>query len=166
MWKVGELAVKGVASVAQPPSPPVRKDTTNNVHKKTQTKAIERETPTVTENNVDTTTQARVWTLEEMRAAASTAAAAAGDSPKVQTETIPITFDSSKAGTPIVRKEEPSLPDSEEIKASSRVADEVDDKVIKMITPEPLTVSSTAKSKAKKPRRAKANVGGKGFSKK
>jgi len=161
MWKVGELAVKGVASVAQPPPPPVRKDTTNNAHKKkTQTKAIEREAPTVTENNVDTTTQARVWTLEEMRAAAT-----AGDSPKVQTETIPITFDSNKAGTPII-KEEPSLPDSVEIKANSSRSDEVDDKVIKMITPEPLTVSSTAKSKAKKPRRAKAKVDAKGFSKK
>mmetsp|Transcript_13152 Transcript_13152/g.26733 ORF Transcript_13152/g.26733 Transcript_13152/m.26733 type:complete len:360 (-) Transcript_13152:2224-3303(-) len=168
MWKVGELAVKGVASVAQPPPPPpVRKDTTNNAHtKKTQTKAIEREAPTVTENNVDTTTQARVWTLEEMRVAASTAAAAAGDSPKVQTETIPITFDSNKADTPIIRNEEPSLPDSEKIKANSSRSDEVDDKVIKMITPEPLTVSSTAKSKAKKPRRAKANVVGNGFSKK
>lgn len=95
MWKVGELAVKGVSYVAQPP-PVVKKETTNNVHnkKKTQkTKSIEGDAPAVTETAADTTTQARVWTLEEMRAAAASSAAAAGDVSNVKTKTIPITFD-------------------------------------------------------------------------
>ena len=151
MWKVGELAVKGVTSVAQPPPPP------NNVQRKTQTNAIEREATAVTEKTVDTTSQARVWTLEEMRAAASTAAATGG-SPN--TQTIPITFDSKKSGTPIVRKEV-------EVKAtSSRANDKVEDKGMKMITPEPLSVSATTKSKTKKERRSKVRGRGKGFSKK
>ncbi len=165
MWKVGELAVKGVSSVAQ-------QETTNNVHnsKKTQTKSIERDAPpTVTQTTVDTSTQARVWTLEEMRAAASSAAAAAGDDSNIQTKTIPITFDSNKAGTPIIRKEEPSLQDPDaslDIKTSSSRAKKFNGEGIKMITPEPLPVSSTAKSKTKKQKRSKVNGVGKGFSKK
>jgi len=160
MWKVGELAVKGVTSVAQPSPPsPVRKETTINVQKKTQTNAIESEGTTVTENTVDTTAQARVWTLEEMRAAASTAAAAGDNNSNVQTKTIPITFDSKKVGTPIVRREV-------EIKASSSRVDKVEDEGMKMITPEPLSVSSTTKIKTNKQRKSKAKGRGKGFSKK
>ncbi len=149
MWKVGELAVKGVTSVAQSPPPPP-----NNVQKKTQRNAIEREATAVTENTVDTTSQARVWTLEEMRAAASTAAAT-GDNPNTQTQTIPITFDSTKSGTPIVRKE-----------VNSSRANNIEDEGMKMITPEPLSVSETTKSKTKKQRRSKVKGRGKGFSKK
>lgn len=145
MWKVGELAVKGVSFVAQPPIV-VKTETTNNVHnnKKTQTKSIDRDAPTVTETTVDTTTQARVWTLEEMRAAAASSAAS-GDESNVETKPIPITFDSNKVGTPLVRKEEPL-----ETKASSSRAKKGSGVGINMITPEPLSVSSPAKSKKTK----------------
>ena len=150
MWKVGELAVK---AVAQPSSPPVRKETTNNVH---QTEVVGSETPTSSENNAGNTKQARVWTVEEMRAAASTAATV-GVSPNALTETILITFDSNNAITPI-RKEEPSLPNSD-----TAVDIKADESII-MITPEP--IKSATKTKTNKPKRSKLKSGGTGFSKK
>jgi hypothetical protein len=215
MWKVGELAVKAVT--AQPPSPPVRKEITNNVHKKkTQTGVVESEAPTPKENNVDANNEAKVWTIEEMRAAASAAVAAKigsnsavssnvtettldskkadtpiithrgeepsastaaadtskkstpnanEDSKKEPSATVRITFDSTKPGTPI-RIKEPSQPDSDtafEIKAVSNRTDEADEE-IKMITPEPLTLTTT-KNRTHKPKKQKTKAG-RGFQKK
>jgi hypothetical protein len=121
VWKVGELAVKAVT--AQPSSPPVRKETVNNVHnkKKTLTEVVEREAPTSTENNADVTNEAKVWTIEEMRAAASAAAAT-----RVSSNATEATLGSKKAGAPIVDKdgkEEPSASTAAAARVSSNATE-------------------------------------------
>ena len=160
MWKVGELAVKGVSAVAQPT--PITKQTTNNVQNQNAQPQVESQVSAKEENNdVDKSNQARIWTLEEMRAAANSAAASV---PNTTTETIPIALDSNKAGTPIFRDEEPQKPESSakiESNSSSRISQEVNSDGFTMITPVPIATSST---KTKRKRRMPRS--GTGFSKK
>lgn len=100
MWKVGELAVKGVTAIASS-SPEMIEERKKNVYKeKTPTELIVAKAEISAENNADDTNQVRVWTLEEMRAAA-----AAG-------------VNSNKIDTP-VRNEEPSSDAALENKESS-----------------------------------------------
>lgn len=150
--KVGEMAVKGVASVASPSSP-ANDQATNNVditNAQNKERSIEVENTEISSTiSVSNDNQARVWTLDEMRAASSTATATNATS--LSSETIPIEFDSNKVGTPIIRKEKSKSPP----KSAAKVLDE-------SITPQPL--SSGKKKDSKKQKTKLGN--GKGFSKK
>ena len=151
--KVGEMAVKGVASVASPSSP-ANDQATNNVDiTNAQTaRSIEVENTEISSTiGVSNDNQARIWTIDEMRAASSTATDINATSPP--SETIPIEFDSNKVGTPIIRKEKTQSPPES--------AEKVSDGSMKMITPQPLS------GKKKDSKKQKTKLGnGKGFSKK
>ncbi|KAL7459367.1 hypothetical protein ACHAWC_011820 [Mediolabrus comicus] len=152
--KVGEMAVKGVASVASPSSP-ANDQATNNVDMTNAQKerSLEVEDTEISSTiSVSNNNQARVWTIDEMRAASSTATATNATS--LPSETIPIEFDSNKAGTPIIRKEK--------IQSPQVSVEKVSDENMKMITPQPL--SSGKKKDSKKQKTKLGN--GKGFSKK
>jgi len=151
--KVGEMAVKGVASVASPSSP-ANDQATNNVDMTNAQKerSLEVEDTEISSTiSVSNNNQARVWTIDEMRAASSTATATNATS--LPSETIPIEFDSNKAG-PIIRKEK--------IQSPQVSVEKVSDENMKMITPQPL--SSGKKKDSKKQKTKLGN--GKGFSKK
>lgn len=153
--KVGEMAVKGVASVASPSSP-ANDQATNNVDiANAQTaRSMEVENTEISSTiSVSNDNQARVWTIDEMRAASSTATATNATS--LPSETIPIEFDSNKVGTPIIRKEKTQSPPES--------AEKVSDGSMKMITPQPLS-SGKKKDYSKKQKTKLGN--GKGFSKK
>jgi hypothetical protein len=153
--KVGEMAVKGVASVASPSSP-ANDQATNNIDMTNAQKEgiLEVKNTEISSNiSISNDNQARVWTIDEMRAASSTATATNATSLS-DTDVIPIEFDSNKAGTPNNRKEKMQSPQES--------VEKVSDENMKMITPQPL--SSGKKKDAKKQKTKLGN--GKGFSKK